>query len=323
MSERDSRSERGGMTAVLLACCAVGAITIGATLTLGPQRFMPSRSTVPGIATEEYGKRLLAQTSELLGPDNPDPKMRYSGSRLSCGSCHLGTGIEPGTLALLLATQHYPRMSPRVGGMTDIEDRVNECMQRSMNGKPLPRNSPEMIAMASYIRSLGDRNAAMGDSLRKEKEPPPFKTPNRAADLKAGKQVFADRCAKCHGADGGGLLAEANPIHGYVFPPLWGADSFNDGAGMHRVLTAARFIKARMPLGQADLKDDEAFDVAAFINSQPRPHMANLDRDFPDRTAKPVDTSYGPFADSFPPEQHQFGPFAPIEAYYKKLKKSK
>ena len=112
MSERDSRSERGGMTAVLLACCAVGAITIGATLTLGPQRFMPSRAAVPGVATEEYGKRLLAQTSELLGPDNPDPKRRYSGSRLSCGSCHLGTGMEPGTLALLavgaLATAPRP-----------------------------------------------------------------------------------------------------------------------------------------------------------------------------------------------------------------------
>jgi len=311
------------MPAVLLACCAIGALTIGATLTLASRRSTVSRANVPAFATEEYGKRLLAQTSELLGPDNPDPKMRYSGSRLACGSCHLGTGMEPGTLALLQATQHYPRFSPRVGGMTDIEDRVNECMARSMNGRALPANSPELIAMASYIRSLGDRNAAMSASLLKAKEPPALKTPDRAADLKAGKQVFDDKCAQCHGSDGAGLLAEANPIHGYVFPPLWGPDSFNDGAGMHRVLTAARFIKARMPLGKADLTNDQAFDVAAFINAQPRPHMANLDRDFPDRKAKPVDTSYGPYADSFAPEQHQFGPFAPIEAYYKKLKPSK
>lgn len=323
MIENKSGSERGGMTGVLLACCAIGAITIGATLTLASRRSIPSNAKAPDIATEEYGKRLLAQTSELLGPDNPDPKMRYSGIRLSCGSCHLGTGLEPGTLALLLATQHYPRFSPRVGGTTDIEDRVNECMQRSLNGKPLPRNSPEMIAMASYIRALGDRDAAMGASLLKAKEPPAFKAPDRAADLKAGKKVFDDKCARCHGSDGAGLLAEANPIHGYVFPPLWGPDSFNDGAGMHRVLTAARFVKARMPLGKADLTNEEAFDVAAFINSQPRPHMANLDRDFPDRSKKPVDASYGPYADAFSPEQHQFGPFAPIEAYYKKLKKSK
>lgn len=314
-------SERGGMTAVLLACCAVGAVTIGATLTLSPRR--APAGAVPSIATEEYGKRLIAQTTELLGPHNGDPKMVYSGSGLNCGSCHLGTGLEPGTLSLLPATEHYPRKSPRTATMTDIEDRINECLTRSMNGRALPNNSPEMIAMASYIRSLGKRNDAMGASLRKAKEPPAFKTPDRAADLKAGKQVFDDRCARCHGADGSGLLAAANPVHGYVFPPLWGPESFNDGAGMHRVLTASRFIKARMPLGKPDLTDDQAFDVAAFINAQPRPHMPNLDRDFPDRTAKPVDASYGPWADSFPPEQHQFGPFAPIDAYYKKLKKSK
>jgi thiosulfate dehydrogenase len=99
---------------------------------------------------------------------------------------------------------------------------------------------------------------------------------------------------------------------------LWGTNSFNDGAGLHRVLTAAKFVKAKMPLGKADLTDDEAFDVAAFINSKPRPHMANLERDYPDRSKKPVDTSYPPYADSFPIEQHQFGPFAPIEAWYRK-----
>jgi thiosulfate dehydrogenase len=86
---------------------------------------------------------------------------------------------------------------------------------------------------------------------------------------------------------------------------------------MHRVLTAARFIKARMPLGKPDLTDDEAFDVAAYINSMPRPEMANLTADYPDRSTKPVDTGYGPYADDFPVTQHQFGPFAPIEAYYK------
>ncbi len=323
MSEREPRSARGGMTAVLLTCCAVGAVTVAATWTLGPRSYSHASAIVPAIATEEYGKRLIAQTAEMLGPHNPDPNARYSGSGLNCGSCHLGTGAEQGTLALMQASTRYPRQSPRTGGITDIEDRVNECLQRSMNGRALPLHSPEMIAMASYIRSLGARDAAMGATLRKANEPPAFKTPDRGADLTDGKKVFGDRCAVCHGTDGAGLLAAADPIHGYVFPPLWGPESFNDGAGMHRVLTAARFIKARMPLGKADLTDDQAFDVAGYINAQPRPHMANLDRDFPDRKAKPVDTGYGPYADAFPIEQHQFGPFPPIEAYYKKLKKSK
>lgn len=326
MSEPNAADQRGGMAAVLIACCAIGAITVGATLMLGRgsfnfKRSAPASATVPDYATEEYGKRLLAQTSELLGPDAPDPKMRYAGSRMNCGSCHLATGLEPGTLTLLLANEHYPRFSARVGATTTIEDRVNECMQRSLNGRPLPRNSPEMIAMASYIRAVGAREAAMGASQRKATEPAAFKVPARAADLDAGQKVFEKRCAICHGADGAGLRASADPIHGYVFPPLWGPDSFNSGAGMHRVLTAARFIKARMPLGKPDLTNDEAFDVAAYINSKPRPEMAHLELDYPDRTAKPVDNGYGPFADSFPLQQHQFGPYAPIEAYYKQLKK--
>ena len=310
-------NERGGMGVIVIACCAIGAITVAATLRLAPARGSAG-SRAPVIATEEYGKRLLAQTSELLGPDVADPKMRYTFGRLSCGACHLGTGTEPGTLGLPPAASHYPRFSGRSNTTTTIEDRVNECMQRSLNGRPLPKDSPEMIAMAAYIRSLGDRDAASGAGARKANEPPAFKTPKRAANLKAGKQVFEQHCTACHGADGAGLPAAANPIHGFVFPPLWGPESFNTGAGMHRVLTAARFIKARMPLGRPDLDDEQAFDVAAYINSQPRPEMANLEQDYPDRKTKPVDTGYGPFADSFPLEQHRFGPFQPIEAFYKK-----
>jgi thiosulfate dehydrogenase len=195
-------------------------------------------------------------------------------------------------------------------------------MMRSMNGRALPENSPEMIAMVSYLRFLADQDAATGAAQRKAHEPPAFKTPNRAADLKAGDAVFAKRCAACHGQDGAGLAAAPDLVHGFVFPPLWGPNSFNDGAGMHRVLTAARFIKARMPLGSPDLNDDEALDVAAFINSKARPEMKGLESDYPDRAKKPADTGYGPYADSFPIQQHRLGPFQPIEAFYKNSKRA-
>jgi thiosulfate dehydrogenase len=310
---------RTGLIPAVVICAVVGVITVAATVS---RSRASSPASAADAATEDYGRQLIAQTSLLLGPDQDDPARRYSGSRLACGSCHLGTGTEPGTLTLLQTTEHYPRFSARVGGMTDIEDRINECMQRSMNGRPLPADSVEMRAMAAYIRSLGGRYAAMGATQKTVVEPTPFKAPARAASLEGGRRVFETRCAICHGADGLGLRASARPADGYVFPPLWGPDSFNDGAGMHRVLTASRFIKARMPLGTATLTSDEAFDVAAYINAQPRPQMAGLDRDYPDRTAKPVDNSYGPFADPFPLDQHRFGPFPPIEAYYKALKAS-
>jgi thiosulfate dehydrogenase len=311
-------------TAISICIVVAAAVVAGTVMSGGGRVLARSKAApAPAIATEEYGKRLLGNTPEYLGPDVADPKMRYTSSRLSCGSCHLGVGTEPGTLSLPSALHHYPRFSARYGYDTTIEDRVNECMQRSMNGRQLAKNSPEMIAMAAYIRSLSDQDDATAASQRKAAEPPAFKTPNRRADLKAGKKLQEERCGACHGKDGQGLLAAKDKIHGYVFPPLWGPDSFNTGAGMHRVLTAARFIKARMPLGKADLTDDEAFDVAGYINSMPRPEMANLEADYPDRSTKQVDTGYGPYADDFPLEQHQFGPFAPIEAYYKARAKKK
>ncbi|MEZ5415802.1 MAG: c-type cytochrome [Vicinamibacterales bacterium] len=344
MSPQESRG-LPGLAGVLIAAGVVAAIAVAAGLRYsdvapggssdaasptapansGLERPRPPRpvTDVPEHATEEYGQRLVSRTVELLGPDQPDPTRRYSGGRLNCASCHLATGTDPGTLALLQTAEHYPRFSGRAGLMTDVEDRINECMQRSMNGRPLPLDSPEMIAMAAYLRSLGSRYEAMGASLKKADEPPAFKTPARAADVQAGATVFVQRCAACHGSDGLGLLATGEKADGYLFPPLWGPDSFNNGAGMHRVLTAARFIKARMPLGEPTLSDGEAFDVAAFINSKPRPEMPNLEVDYPDRTAKPIDNPYGPFADDFPLEQHKYGPFQPIEAHYKALRSGK
>jgi thiosulfate dehydrogenase len=335
----DDRSKSGGFTTVVLACAGMGALAVGAGLygygspgpygarspygASGASAPASAPASPPAFATEEYGRRLIANTADLLGPDHPDPERRFTNGRLNCGSCHLATGTEPGTLTLLQTTEHYPRFSGRVGGMTDIEDRITECMQRSMNGRPLPMDSPEMIAMAAYLRGLGGQYRATGASALKADEPPAFETPPRAASVEAGREVFEARCAICHGADGLGLPASLDKRKGYLFPPLWGPDSFNNGAGMHRVLTAARFIKSRMPLGQPDLTDDQAFDVAAFINDQPRPQMPDLEKDYPDRAAKPIDNGYGPFADDFPLEKHRFGPFPPIDAYYKAQKKSK
>jgi thiosulfate dehydrogenase len=312
-------SNRGGLVTAFVVCGLAGVVTVAATLGRSGGDD-PTTAGASSMATEEYGRRLISDTAALMGPDHTDPEMRYSGSRMACASCHLGAGTEPGTLSLLQSAAVYPRFSGRDGGVRDLVDRINGCMTRSMNGRELPRESAEMTAMVAYITSLGDVYAGMGAGRRAVDEQAAFRMPNRAADLPSGEQVFGTRCAICHGADGAGLRANANPADGYVFPPLWGPDSFNNGAGMHRVLTAARFIKAKMPLGEANLTDDQAFDVAAYINSKPRPQMAGLDRDYPDRSTKPIDSPYGPYADGFPIEQHRFGPFSPIQQYYESQK---
>ncbi len=307
--------------AIGIAAGVIVGVAVAIALSSGAWR-PARRAPVPTPETIEYGQRLLVQTSELLGPDGPDARMRYTGSHLECASCHHNAGADPGTLSLLQTASNYPRPSGRDGGVRDLQDRINGCMERSMNGRPLPRDGAEILAMVAYIDSLGRRWAALDAAARAAHEQPPFKTPDRAASLDHGRQVYQDRCAVCHRADGSGLRTGPRAIDGYVLPPLWGPDSFNTGAGMHRVLTAARFIKARMPLGAPNLTDDQAFDVAAYINAQPRPEMAGLDRDYPDRSTKPIDCPYGPYDDPFPPEQHRLGPFAPVQAYYADRKKA-
>jgi thiosulfate dehydrogenase len=299
------------IAAVTTTAALGGALVMGQSEPAGPD-------AIPREATVEYGRRLIRQTAALIGPNAEDPSMRYSGSNLDCASCHLQIGMDPGQLSLLGATPRYPRHSGRDGQMQDMRSRINGCMERSMNGQMLPRDSVELIAMELFLANLNEQYEAMGKTNQTPVEPPLFEWPNRRSDPEAGRLIYEQRCVVCHGENGEGLLETGDPKDGYLFPPLWGPDSYNDGAGMHRVLTAARFIKARMPLGQPDLTDDEAYDVAAFMNSQPRPQKDNLEADYPDRLRKPFDSPYPPYVDGdpFPQDQHKYGPFQPIRDWY-------
>jgi thiosulfate dehydrogenase len=140
---------------------------------------------------------------------------------------------------------------------------------------------------------------------------------SRAADPKRGAGVYQANCAACHQPDGKGKRnGVPGDAKGYLYPPLWGPDSFNDGAGMHRLIASASFVRANMPFGThydaPALSVEDAWDVAAYINTQERPHRASLDADYPTRARKPVDAPFPPFADKFPLEQHRLGPFQPI-----------
>ena len=136
-------------------------------------------------------------------------------------------------------------------------------------------------------------------------------------DPVAGKQVYASTCVACHSENGQGVRrGKPGDANGYQFPPLWGPDSYNTGAGMARVTLAAGFIKGNMPSGithvNAILTDEQAFDVAAYVNSQPRPVKSNLKADFPARKNKPVNAAFEPYTPGFMAAQHKFGPWQPI-----------
>src|SRR5262249_9879909 len=139
---------------------------------------------------------------------------------------------------------------------------------------------------------------------------------------------YASACVACHGPNGAGIRRSLPTTDlGYMMPPLWGNDSFNDGAGIARLITAANFLHFNMPHGvdylNPQLSPEQSWDIAAYVISQPRPHKAGLDKDFPDLLEKPVDAPYGPYADGFSEQQHKYGPFAPIRAAIAKLKAEK
>lgn len=269
------------------------------------------------------GRDMITATYAHVGPEVADPAKRYAGNNLACTNCHLLAGTKKFGLALYGIYRDFPAYSNRYGGEISLEDRLNACMTRSMNGRPMPNDAPEMLALVAYIKFLstgvpaGEKLPGLGPGTMPEL--------TRAADPVRGQEIYKNTCALCHGLNGQGIRRSLPSTDlGYMIPPLWGPDSFNDGAGMTRLINAANFIHFNMPHGtdylNPQLTPEQSWDVAAYMVSQPRPRKAGLDKDFPDLLNKPVDVPYGPYADSFDERQHKYGPFAPIREAIAKLK---
>lgn len=259
------------------------------------------------------GYNIITHTSKYLGPNSNNPK---AGNDLNCTNCHLKSGTQKFAAPFIGIYSRFPQYRGRENEVGDLKDRINGCMERSMNGEKLELKSDEMMAMVSYMHWLS-QESTQGDKLE-GKGFKKFNFPNRKVDLKNGKEVYEQKCASCHQLNGAGKKDDTG---WYVYPPLAGANTYNDGAGMHRVLTAAAFIKNNMPLGatynRPILSDEEAFDVAGYINTLNRPSKKDKEKDFPDLKRKPMSTPYGPWLDEFSAEQHKLGPFGPIKEFYK------
>lgn len=262
-----------------------------------------------------YGRDLIAHTQDYYGENGLVRPGSING--LNCQSCHLDAGSRPWGNNYFAVNSTYPQMRARSGSLETIPKRINDCFQRSLNGQPLDTTSREMRAMMAYMEWLGT-------GIPKGQKPKgaglvevPFL--DRPADPVRGQHIYAAKCASCHGADGQGLPM---PDVARNYPPLWGEKSYNEGAGLFRMSRLAGYVKANMPFGATfdnpQLSDEEAWDVSAFVNSQPRPKHPFLQTDWPKTEKKPYDHPFGPFADSFPEAQHKFGPFGPIVSFYKK-----
>jgi thiosulfate dehydrogenase len=262
-----------------------------------------------------YGRNLIANTQDYFGKNGLVKVNAING--MNCQNCHLAAGSVPFGNNYFAVASTYPQMRARSGAQETIPKRINDCFQRSLNGQPLDTSSQEMQAMIAYMEWLGT-GVPKGE---KPKGSGLVEVPflNRAADPVLGQKIYVEKCTSCHGANGQGLQMPDSPR---FYPPLWGENSYNEGAGLFRLSRFAGYVKANMPFGATyqnpQLSDEEAWDVAAFVNTQPRPKHPFLAIDWPKIEKKPFDHPFGPYLDTFPEQQHKLGPFGEIVAFYKK-----
>lgn len=198
---------------------------------------------------------------------------QYVGNSMACAQCHLDGGRRENSAPMWAAYVQYPKYRSKNKKVNTLEERIQGCFTYSMNaqaspaGKAPPPGDDVYKDLMIYMHWMAD-GAPTGESMRGGGY---IKVPQTkdGYDWKRGQKVFAQNCALCHGADGQGRREADGKLR---FPPLWGPEAYNWGAGMSRIDTAAGFIKANMPLGKPySLTDQEAWDVAAFINSHERP----------------------------------------------------
>ncbi len=193
---------------------------------------------------------------EYVGPDN----------ELDCVNCHLGAGRKSESAPLWAARLMYPEFNRKSEKVVTLVERIQRCFEYSLNGKAPAVDSREMTALIAYSHWLatGLPTGVPQNGRFYPRLPPPAE----AHDPKRGEAVYLEQCAICHGTDGGGLTQESQVI----FPPLWGKGAYSWAADMQRLDIAAGFIHANMPLGNPrSLTEQQAWDVAAYINSRERP----------------------------------------------------
>ncbi|MBO9570792.1 MAG: c-type cytochrome [Chitinophagaceae bacterium] len=286
------------------------AIIVIALVAMPPKQWRaPDIKTIPDNKEGElikYGLQLISRTSYYLGPKG---SVAQISNGMNCQNCHLNAGTKLWGNNYAAVASTYPKFRERSGTIESIEKKINDCLERSLNGKAIDSNSREMRAMVAYIKWIG-KNVHKGIKPRGTGTNN-LKYLNRAADTVKGKIIFISKCAKCHGADGLGEL-NANGTE-YIYPPLWGPNSYNTGAGIYRISKFAGFVKDNMPFNETshanpEFNDEECWDVAAYVNSQPRPSK-DVSKDWPDIKKKPVDDPFGPYADTLSESRHKYGPF--------------
>jgi thiosulfate dehydrogenase len=281
---------------------------------------IPSRLTM--VTAWDYPKNPLTDSSlddsklskdikwgYQIFTDTPGEASRFAPGRGSCNNCHLNGGQRERSLPLVGVAGMFPEYNRRAGRLISLADRVVDCFLRSQNaagrlpsesdastpeeaGRHLPTpTSKEVLAVSAYITWLSNGSVVGKNPTWRGQNTIPSSAlvPIDKLDRARGESLYAERCTSCHGVDGQGVQIGTKKAG-----PLWGPDSWNDGAGAARVYTLAGIIRYSMPyLDPGSLSDEDAQHVAAFINSKPRPVYPFKDQDYLVEKL-PVDSVYYP-----------------------------
>jgi thiosulfate dehydrogenase len=249
-----------------LARGSLAAVALAVGLTLPPKPVVADRKLPDGPLGDaiKLGEELVEKTTT-----HPVTKP-FVGNSLNCTSCHLDNGTDPKAGTFLGVATAYPAWSPREGRVITLEDRVLNCFMRSCNGTRPPLGSQPSVAITAYITWL-----STGEAIRQNATGPhgpdavkPLAIKATAADPTRGEKLYADKCASCHARDGAGRKEN---------PPVWGDRSYNTGAGLAHPDKLAAWLKVAMPLGDPDMTEQAAIDIAAFLAGKPRPKFVLKD----------------------------------------------
>jgi thiosulfate dehydrogenase len=245
-----NRKILGPILGLALAGCSGG--PPNARASLYDPRTLPAGPVGASIA---YGHALIVRTHRLM--------KGYVRADLQCADCHIAAGTQPRGGSFVGVYGRFPQWNTRAHRVIALQDRIAECFLSSMNGRAPAYDGKAMVAIVAYIAwlSRGTPIGAKQPASDRYIEPLPSASPNAAR----GAALYAQKCALCHGHDGQGLSG--------IYPPLWGDDSFTDGAGMAHIDRMTGFVRYNMPANAPSLSQTQAYDVAAFVLRHPRPHF--------------------------------------------------
>ena len=267
---------------------------VSAKTTMVTAWFVPKNPlTDPSLDDSKLSKEI--KRGFRIFTDTPKEAPRLAPGKMSCNNCHLNGGQRERSLPIVGVAGMFPEYNRRSGRLYSLGDRIVDCFLRSENATgsiedELPTTtSEEVLAVSAYITWLArGHEVGKNPSWRGQNTIPNSSLiPIEKLDKQKGEALFKEHCTNCHGEDGQGVQ-----IGDKKAGPLWGPDSWNDGAGAARVYTLAGIIRYSMPyLDPGRLSDEEAQHVAAFIDSKPRPSYPFKQQDY--RTEKrPVDSVY-------------------------------